>query len=477
MASIAASTLDAGASNANNARFDSSNAFDTVISRISDGDSFILAFTRADLTPTAPTIADQSAVVGTAFSVTLAVGTGGNPPLSYAVTGRPAWLAFNATSRVLSGTPTAAGTSALTYTVTDDDGDSDSDDFDLVVTAALPDPPVAAFTSVISDLSVAFTDTSTDTPTSWSWDFGDGNSSTAQSPMHTYTIAGTYTVELTATNAGGSDTFSASVTVTAAPPPDTNPTAPTIADQSAVVGTAFSVTLAVGTGGNPPLSYAVTGRPAWLAFNATTRVLSGTPTGAGTSALTYTVTDDDGDSDSDDFDLVVTAADTTPSAPTIADQAGVVGTAFSVTLAVGTGGNPPLSYAVTGRPAWLNFNATSRVLSGTPTAAGTSPLTYTVTDDDGDSDSDDFDIVVTAGLPDVPVANFSRVITDLSVVFTDTSTNTPTSWAWDFDDGNTSTAQNPTHTYASAGSYTVTLTATNAGGSNDRSKTFSVTRT
>lgn len=60
--------------------------------------------------------------------------------------------------------------------------------------------------------TVHFTDTSTHDPTAWSWDFGDGATSTAQNPSHTYTAAGTYTVSLTATNAYGSDTVSASYT-------------------------------------------------------------------------------------------------------------------------------------------------------------------------------------------------------------------------------------------------------------------------
>jgi len=55
-------------------------------------------------------------------------------------------------------------------------------------------------------LTVTFTDLSTNNPTSWSWTFGDGNSSTAQNPSHTYVSSGTYTVSLTATNSGGSDT-------------------------------------------------------------------------------------------------------------------------------------------------------------------------------------------------------------------------------------------------------------------------------
>jgi PKD repeat protein len=74
----------------------------------------------------------------------------------------------------------------------------------------LPSPPVtdfsvSRFTGNVP-LSIDFTDLSTNSPTSWSWDFGDSSTSTAQNPSHTYTVAGTYTVSLTATNAIGSDT-------------------------------------------------------------------------------------------------------------------------------------------------------------------------------------------------------------------------------------------------------------------------------
>ncbi|MDD3077505.1 MAG: PKD domain-containing protein [Paludibacter sp.] len=57
----------------------------------------------------------------------------------------------------------------------------------------------------ISPLTVSFTDLS-ENATSWEWDFGDGSTSTEQNPEHIYTQGGTFTVKLTASNSGSSDT-------------------------------------------------------------------------------------------------------------------------------------------------------------------------------------------------------------------------------------------------------------------------------
>ncbi len=53
---------------------------------------------------------------------------------------------------------------------------------------------------------VSFTDLSENMPTEWLWDFGDGGSSVLQNPTHTYIRSGFYTVNLTISNPGGSDT-------------------------------------------------------------------------------------------------------------------------------------------------------------------------------------------------------------------------------------------------------------------------------
>jgi len=82
--------------------------------------------------------------------------------------------------------------------------------FTVAVPGIAAPPPVANFTGTPLTgnwpLTVAFTDASTGSPTSWAWTFGDGGTSSSQNPSHTYAAAGTYTVTLVATNAGGSDT-------------------------------------------------------------------------------------------------------------------------------------------------------------------------------------------------------------------------------------------------------------------------------
>jgi PKD repeat protein len=80
-----------------------------------------------------------------------------------------------------------------------------------------PPPPTADFTwgQQAASLTVDFTDASTGGPTSWAWDFGDSGSSNQQNPSHTFAAAGNYNVKLTATNAGGSDSTTKQVTVSA----------------------------------------------------------------------------------------------------------------------------------------------------------------------------------------------------------------------------------------------------------------------
>ena len=108
---------------------------------------------------------------------------------------------------------------------------------------------------------------------------------------------------------------------------------------------------------------------------------------------------------------------------TIANQAWVVGTAASVTLPTASGGVGTITYSLTPTlPAGKTFVASTRVLSGNPTAVFTSDtFTYTAEDADGTTVELTFTIVVTAAavalslgwtVPTAPVGNtFSATLT------------------------------------------------------------------
>lgn len=144
---------------------------------------------------------------------------------------------------------------------TDPDPANDNDTVVVTLTSGGPDAPVAAFTYTPAapgvDQVVTFTDTSTNSPTSWAWNFGDGATSTVQNPTHAYAAAGTYTVSLTATNAGGSDTASMDVTVTGGGEPtlDSFYFVPAAAFASGAAGSFFITDLDVNNAGTTTASY------------------------------------------------------------------------------------------------------------------------------------------------------------------------------------------------------------------------------
>ena len=78
-------------------------------------------------------------------------------------------------------------------------------------------------------------------------------------------------------------------------------------------------------------------------------------------------------------------------APSWADNTGdaingTVGTAITPVTVPEADGEPAPTYAASGLPGGLSFNATTRVLSGTPTAAGSGTITVTATNSAGTAD-------------------------------------------------------------------------------------------
>ncbi len=131
--------------------------------------------------------------------------------------------------------PSHTYSTAGTYTVTLEASNANGTDSKSSTITVLrqPVPPVADFSSSVTEgyapLTVQFTDLSQNAA-EWSWDFGDGASSSEQSPSHTYSAAGSYTVTLTVSNADGTDSKTGGISV--AEKPADNSSNDTAADSS-----------------------------------------------------------------------------------------------------------------------------------------------------------------------------------------------------------------------------------------------------
>ncbi len=201
-------------------------------------------------------------------------------------------------------------------------------------------------------------------------------SGTLASPTATTDASGLATDTVTGSAPGTVTVQAGSGTLTAAPVTVSFVDITTAGLPDGLAGDPYSATLAA-AGGNQPYTWSATGLPPGLSIS-TGGVISGTPTTAGTSSVAVTVTDGTGNTASQNISLTVNPVGTL-SITTTSLPGGTVGTSYSVILAVG-GGSGSYTWSATGLPAGLSISS-GGVISGTPTAAGTSSVAVTVTDD------------------------------------------------------------------------------------------------
>ena len=156
-------------------------------------------------------------------------------------------------------------------------------------------------------------------------------------------------------------------------PPSTAPTITSPLTASGTVGTPFFYQI---TATGFQTSFSTTMLPAGLSVNAS-GLISGTPTGAGTTNVTLTATNSGGTGTAT---LVLTINPATPVISSALTASGTVGTAFSYQI---TATNNPTSFGASGLPAGLSVNTTTGLISGTPTAPGMTNVTLTATGSSG----------------------------------------------------------------------------------------------
>ena len=140
-------------------------------------------------------------------------------------------------SRAARHTYDTPGTYTATVTATDREGKEGTDTVEIEVAGNQP-PTVTATADPATGtapLKVRFRATGTDPDgranrIQYAWDFGDDGTSFERNPRHTYTVPGTYTATVTATDEDGEEATDEVEVVVANPPGNTAPTVQAAAD-------------------------------------------------------------------------------------------------------------------------------------------------------------------------------------------------------------------------------------------------------
>ncbi|MEM4264931.1 MAG: PKD domain-containing protein, partial [Thermoplasmata archaeon] len=341
------------------------------------------------------------------------------------------------------------GTYEVVLTVTDNDGMTD-DASAMVSVAKVNMKPIAAFTYLVSDMTVSVDASGSSDPdgfiTTYDWDWGDGATDSGMTATHTYASYGTYLISLTVTDdQGATGTASQSVKLNAPP----------VASFTATVD---KMTVSVDASGSTDDGMIVS--YAWDWGDGTTGTgMSATHkySAYGTYTITLTVTDDGGktDSTSKSVDIVNT--------PPIASFTATVSV---LTVSVDASGSTDDGTIVSYAWDWGDgATGAGKTASHTYSSYGAYTITLTVTDDGGLTGSTS-KLVDLANMP--PIASFTATVDKMTVSVDASGSSDPdgviVSYDWNWGDGTTGTGMTATHTYSTYGTKTITLTVTDNGG-------------
>ena len=310
----------------------------------------------------------SSGVVAVPYSATVTAG-GGTTPYTFTATGLPAGLSIS-TGGAITGTPTTAGTVTAAITVTDSTTGTP-----LTKTANLSitiNPPLAISTTSLplGTVNASYSANVTATGGTQPYNFSAtglpaGLSISSSGHINgTPTAVGMTSVSFTVTdNTNPIQTTNATLSITIAPPPLV---ITTVTLPSGIATNTYAATVAA-SGGTPPYSFSATGLPDGLSIS-TTGQISGTPTTPGTTTATVTVTD--AASNPMQTANAMYSITIIPYAPSLSITNATLGQNLQVPVTV-TFNQPTANTVIVN----ISSDNPDVLISGTPTAAGTSTLT------------------------------------------------------------------------------------------------------
>ncbi|HEY4069413.1 MAG TPA: discoidin domain-containing protein, partial [Burkholderiaceae bacterium] len=314
--------------------------------------------TAGNHAPTLAAVANQTGMVGTASSLALSATDADGDVPSFTATGLPAGLTLNSSTGVISGTPTTIGVSSVTAQASDGRGGVSPQTFSWTVVAAGAAPTTVKYVRLVALSEV------------------NGNPWTSMAEFNLVDSSGA-TLPRTAWQ------VSADSAETDGPVANAIDGLPTIwHTQWRTVTPPLPHTFTVNLGGAvqlgafrylPRQDGSVNGQIANYAFYTSQDGVTWTLANQGTlpgGTAEKTVT-------------IATIANRAPTLTAVANAAGMVGTAATLALTATDPDGDALTFSATGLPAGMAINAATGVIGGTPTAAGTFPVTAQVSDGRG----------------------------------------------------------------------------------------------
>ncbi|MCU1503809.1 MAG: hypothetical protein JWM12_3163, partial [Ilumatobacteraceae bacterium] len=352
--------------------------------------------------------------LGAPYRPTTVTAAGGTAPYRWSATGLPSGLSIDASTGVLAGAPTIAGTFTAVVTVTDAVGATATATFTITINATpsiagpatLPNGQVAiayaSTTVTVNDGTAPFSWMATGLPAGLTINASTGT--VAGTP----TASGTFTIAVSATDAvGATATKGYTIAINAAPTVSAPAALP-----AGQINVAYASTNVTGSGGTTPYAWTATGLPAGLSITIGGAV-SGTATASGAFTVVATLTDAVGATATKSYTLTIKVAPSVAAPATL--PAGQVNVAFTATTVTGSGGTTPYLWSATGMPSGISIAASSGVVSGAPTLSGTFTAVVTVTDAVGATATKSYTVTIKAAPtvtgPDLPSGQVSIVYT------------------------------------------------------------------
>ncbi len=145
--------------------------------------------------------------------------------------------------------------------------------------------------------------------------------------------------------------------------------APVVTSSPILTGTQdvkYTYTIAATDGNSDALTYSAKVIPAWLTFNPTTKVLTGTPTASNINNQNVTLSVTDGKVFTNQvFTIAVNSIPIINSTPIITTTKGLL---YNYEITFLDRNSDPLTFTAPVLPSWLTFNATKKILTGSPSA-------------------------------------------------------------------------------------------------------------